>query len=148
MLVAAVLLSVRTSVGAVRLATAPARLALRLPIVGLRVQRQLDVMALQGRGARLALREALDEVLAGPLPETVADALVEHRVVQRLVSRLMADPELREALAAEMRSAVTAQGTSLATEVGDGVRTRTESFDLVLERKLRGLLRRPREEAP
>jgi hypothetical protein len=145
LLVATALLGVRTTLGAARLATAPARLALRAPLVGLRLQRQLDVLALQGRGARVALRQALDDVLAGPLPETVADALVEHKVVQRMASRLLADPEVREALAAELRSAVADQGTSLATEVGDGVRGRSESLDLVLERKLRGLLRRPRE---
>lgn len=163
LLVATALLGVRTTVGAVRLASTPARLALRTPFVGLRVQRRLDVMALQGRSARLAVRaqleelsdgaaladavkQALDRILAGPLPEIVADSLLEHRVLQRLMAKLLADPEVQEALAKEIKSAVADQGSSLATDVGEGVRARTESLDLVLERKLRGLLRRPRQE--
>ena len=157
------LLGVRTTVGAVRLASTPARLALRTPYIGLRVQRRLDIMALQGRSARLALlaqleeladgatlaeavKQALDRILGGPLPEIVADSLLEHRVLQRLMAKLLADPEVQEALAKEIKAAVADQGTSLATEVGDGMRGRTESLDLVLERKLRGLLRRPRQE--
>jgi hypothetical protein len=120
-------------------------------------------MALQGRSARLAVRaqleelsdgaaladavkQALDRILAGPLPEIVADSLLEHRVLQRLMAKLLADPEVQEALAKEIKSAVADQGSSLATDVGEGVRARTESLDLVLERKLRGLLRRPRQE--
>jgi uncharacterized RDD family membrane protein YckC len=42
----------------------------------------------------------LDHVLAGPLPEAVARSLVEHRVVRRVVSEMLATAELDETLAA------------------------------------------------
>jgi hypothetical protein len=163
--VAVVVAGARTTVGAARLAAAPARLALRTPVLGMAVRRRIDTAALQGRNVRLALRirldeladgaplagplrEALDRLFAGPLPEVVGDALVEHRVVQRILARVLADPELQETLSAELKAAMAQQGTTFAGEVGDGLRGRTESLDTALERTLRGWLRRPRQAEP
>ncbi len=42
---------------------------------------------------------AVDGVLAGPLPEALARSLVEHRVVERIVSEMLASGELQRVVA-------------------------------------------------
>ncbi len=46
--------------------------------------------------------DAIERSLAGPLPETLARSLVEHRVVERVVGELLASPEFRASLVAAL----------------------------------------------
>jgi uncharacterized RDD family membrane protein YckC len=45
-------------------------------------------MSIPARAARGPIERALDEMLAGPLPEALARSIVEHRVVERFVGEL------------------------------------------------------------
>lgn len=48
----------------------------------------LKLMSLPARAARGPAERALDQMLAGPLPEALARSMVEHRVVERFVGEL------------------------------------------------------------
>jgi uncharacterized RDD family membrane protein YckC len=79
--------------------------------------------ARSGRSALTGEAErAIDGVLAGPLPESAARSLVEHRVVERVVSEWLeavaADPEQRERLEQALLDAIGSRLTeSLALEL-------------------------------
>jgi uncharacterized RDD family membrane protein YckC len=133
------------------------------------------------------LERAIDGVLSGPLPEAVAESLVEHRVAQRVADVLLeridvdqaaasalesegAERLLRDVLASpalkrmlqspeferllgqvlaspQVRSALTRQSTSLATETVASVRRHAVGLDDAAERAPRRWLRRaPRPE--
>ena len=51
-------------------------------------------MSLPARVARGPAERALDEVLAGPLPEALARSIVEHRVIERFVGELARSGDL------------------------------------------------------
>lgn len=52
------------------------------------------LMSIPARAARGPAEKALDQVLAGPLPEAFAHSLVEHRVVERFVGELARSGDL------------------------------------------------------
>jgi hypothetical protein len=196
----------------------PGRVALRTPVVGHLMRRAAEDLAADGRRAESWARvriersieavlaapeveQALDRLLAGPLTDAVAHSLVEHRVVERVatqvvanadidivigsvldhevteqvVDRALASPGLQRLLVQVLESrlvneitervlespeldrvveyvatspqildAITRQTQSLAEEVVDDVRRRTQTADDVAERAVRGWLRRPR----
>jgi hypothetical protein len=135
----------------------------------------LDSGASRATVRRLAastlVREALDEALAGPLPEDVAERLAAHRVLERMANpllsaddelvaralgsrfahevtdQLLASDEFRQILAhvagsEDLRVALQAQSAGLADEVAEVVQERTMHVDDALERRARGFLRR------
>ena len=77
-----------------------------------------------------------------------ASADLAHQLLVGATDRALRGPELQRvvehvAASDEVRAALTAQSTSLAQELADGIRTRANSLDDVAERKARGWLRRP-----
>src|SRR4249919_673677 len=89
-------------IGAVpaRLVLAPARMVARSPRVGGAVRSGVDSVAESAGGVlETEVERAVDGVLAGPLPEAVARSLVEHRVVERVVSEVLASGELERMVA-------------------------------------------------
>lgn len=89
-----------------RLALQPAQLAVRVPVVGARLERAVDALAGDGRDAiadgrrRLEdlwcevltapeVERAADRVLAGPLTDAVARSVAEHRVVERVAVQVL-----------------------------------------------------------
>jgi len=110
--------------------------------------------------------ERLASELADDIEVDVAvNAALEHQTTQRLATAIIASPGLDRLLvqatdralrgpelqrviehvasSAEVRAALTAQSTSLAEEMAQGLRTRAENLDDVAERTVRGWLRRP-----
>jgi len=102
----------------------------------------------------------IDALLAGPLPEAVGRSLVEHQVVERVVSQMLEtsaakdgeqhleaitaqvvdSPAFKRALtdvlsSPEVRHALTAQTAGFGEEVTAGARTRLEGLDDRLPRK-------------
>jgi uncharacterized RDD family membrane protein YckC len=107
-----------------RVALMPLRVAARMPIVGSVFGRTAASLAAEGRAARgqafgrlevvagrvLSSPEvgrAVDEALAGPLPETVARSLVERHVVERVVEQIFERADVEAAIAAALDSAET-----------------------------------------
>jgi len=45
-------------------------------------------------------QDALDQTLAGPLPEALARSLIEHHVLERVLDELLASPEFRASIVA------------------------------------------------
>jgi len=154
-----VVFTARAGVAGLRLALAPARLLARAPgsaarnqrfaeagrAASERAQRRLEATVVGVLGSPAASR-VVDAALAGPLPETVARSVVDQRVVERLaadpelveatnhlVDRVIADPEferaVERAVAGPVRKALEHQATSLAEEVGMGLRHRARSLD-------------------
>jgi hypothetical protein len=96
-----------------------------------------------------ATQRLLEQVLSSPGLERMLVATLESRIVPELTDRLLRSPEMQAVLeyvmtSPELRRALTQQGSSLADEMVDGLRTRTESLDDRTERTVRGWLRRPR----
>jgi len=87
----------RLGVQAGRVAILPWRAAGRLAGAS-RVDRAAGVLGADGRAAsaqgRALIESAVDRTLAGPLPDTVAQKLVEHRVVERIVGDVMRQIDL------------------------------------------------------
>jgi uncharacterized RDD family membrane protein YckC len=71
----------------------------------------------QGAGDALepVAEKSVDRLLAGPLPEAVAQSIVRHHVLERVVSEIVASPEFRAAFTAALRDERTEE---LVAEVG------------------------------
>ena len=162
----------RTGLVAGRMMLRPARLVLRVPVLGGAVRGRADELAAGGARARAQARgallesEALDRLICDLLEHPRTEQLVEHvlsspgltrLVVQVLESRLIDDlteqvlrsPELERvveyvATSPQVLDAVSRQTRSMADEVAVNVRRRAESADDAAERTVRGWLRRPR----
>jgi hypothetical protein len=94
-------------------------------------------------------QRVLERALAGPAVERMMITVLESRLVPELTDHLLRSRELQVVLdhiarSPELRRALTDQGSSMAGEMADGLRDRTESLDDAAERTLRGWLRRPR----
>jgi len=98
-----------------RVALVPLRLGARMPIVGSVLDRTGSVLAAEGRAARVhafdrlevatahvlsspEVGRAVDNTLAGPLPETVARSLVERHVIERVVAQIFEHAEVETLL--------------------------------------------------
>jgi hypothetical protein len=114
--------SLRTAREGVWIALLPARVAARAPLIGPPLRRAGEDLEAEGRALRLWLRErlelvageliaapeverAIDRALAGPLTDTVARSLAEHRVVDRVAAHVAATADL-ERLAAQIATTV------------------------------------------
>ena len=96
-----------------------------------------------------AAQRLLERALSSPGLERLLVTMLESRIVPELTDRILRSPEMQAVLeyvatSPELRRALTQQGSSLADEMVDGLRTRTESLDEATERTVRGWLRRPR----
>jgi uncharacterized RDD family membrane protein YckC len=100
-----------------RLLVLPLRAFGRLPVAGPPIRRRTDGLAATGADARRRLEtaaeevlatpeagRAIDHVLAGPLPETLARSLVEQRVVERIVAEVLATADLEATVTATLES--------------------------------------------
>ncbi len=103
------------------------------------------------RSGRTALtgeaERAIDGVLAGPLPESVARSLVEHRVVERVASEWLeaveADPEQRERLEQALADAIRSRLTeSLALELVQSAAFKTALAEVLESPEVRHALTR------
>lgn len=65
----------------------------------------------QGAGDALepVAEKSVDRMLAGPLPEAIAQSLVRHHVLERVVSEVVASPEFRSAFTAALQDERTEQ---------------------------------------
>jgi uncharacterized RDD family membrane protein YckC len=65
----------------------------------------------QGAGDALepVAEKSVDRMLAGPLPEAIAQSLVRHHVLERVVSEIVASPEFRSAFTAALQDERTEQ---------------------------------------
>jgi hypothetical protein len=96
-----------------------------------------------------AAQRLLEQTLSSPGLERLLVTMLESRIVPELTDRILRSPEMQAVLeyvasSPELRRALTQQGSSLADEMVDGLRSRTESLDDRTERTVRGWLRRPR----
>ena len=117
------------------------------------------------------VERTMDHALEGPLTEALARSLAHHRVGERLAGELVAAGAIEHAVVAaleheeaerllrspemtaileyiatspEVRRVFQEQSTSLAGEMVDDVRSRSERLDSAAETTVRGWLRRPR----
>jgi uncharacterized RDD family membrane protein YckC len=117
---------VRAGAAAGRLALLPVRLAARVPLVGPAVRRAGETLSSDGLEARARSRERLeavagelvdapevertvDRALAGPLTDTFARSLAEHRVAERVAAEIAATPEFEQAVADALDHEATAR---------------------------------------
>jgi uncharacterized RDD family membrane protein YckC len=154
----------RAGAAAARLALLPARLLLNAPLVAREARASEARMRATGqdvveRGRQTlaaAAEDALDGALAGPAPETIARALADHRVLERIVEspafehalvdalrspaahrltdRVIESPELEQAIvrvgaSPAVRRAVARQTKGFADELGEALRRRAAGFD-------------------
>ena len=146
-----------------RVASWPVRAFAGAPIVAPLLRRRADGLAATGREARQLGRDRLehvaqgivgapeverlvDEALAGPLPEAVARAAVEHRLVERVIEqvdedtiqsviqRVLDSPEFEQALgqtlsSPQVRAALTHQTVGFGEDIANSVRDRTAAID-------------------
>jgi uncharacterized RDD family membrane protein YckC len=95
--VGVVVFGTRLGVRAGRVAILPLRIAGRLAGTS-RVDRATGVLGADGKAAsaqgRALVESAVDRTLAGPLPDQVAQKLVEHHVVERIVADVMKQIDL------------------------------------------------------
>jgi hypothetical protein len=94
----------------------------------------------------------LERALATPGLERMLVAILESRLVPEITDRILRSREMQSVLeyiatSPELRRALTEQSSSLADEMVDGLRSRTETLDETAERKIRSWLRRPRPAA-
>ena len=98
-----IVIGARIGVRAGRLALLPVRVVGRLPGTT-RVQRLAGAVGAEGRAAtargRGQVEAVVDRTLAGPLPETVAQMVVDHQLVERIVAEVLGQIQLDEAVAA------------------------------------------------
>jgi hypothetical protein len=92
---------------------------------------------------------AVDRALASPGLERLIRRVLESRLVDDVTEQVLASPEMERvvqhiATSPQVVAAVTQHTQTLAEEVVDDVRRRTQTFDDVTERTVRGWLRRPR----
>jgi uncharacterized RDD family membrane protein YckC len=95
--VGVVMFGTRLGVRAGRVAILPLRVAGRLAGAS-RVERATGVLGADGKAAsaqgRALVESAVDRTLAGPLPDQVAQKLVEHHVVERIVADVIQQIDL------------------------------------------------------
>jgi uncharacterized RDD family membrane protein YckC len=111
----------RAALAAGRLTLLPVRLAGRTPVVGSAMRRAGAELAVGGRDAQVRARRqaeaaagvvlaapevgrTVDRALAGPLTDSVAHSLAEHRVVDRIAPEVLASADFRDALAAALEN--------------------------------------------
>jgi hypothetical protein len=99
-----------------------------------------------------AAQRLVERALASPGLERLLVAVLDSRLVPELTDRILRSREMQTVLeyiatSPEVRRALTEQSSSLAEEMVDGIRTRTETLDDAAERTVRGWLRRPRPAA-
>lgn len=92
---------------------------------------------------------AVDRALASPGLERLVIRVLESRLVDDLTEQVLRSPEMERvvehiATSPQLLAAVTEQTQTLADEVVDDVRRRTQTVDAVAERTVRGWLHRPR----
>jgi hypothetical protein len=144
--------------GMQRLATEGAAVRERArTILEARAEEAIDWL-LAGRLPDAVARSAIEHQVAERIAEELAEqvdlevavtAALDSETTARIVQAVLASPAMQSTIAyvassPEVREALTAQSTTLAGEMVDGVRTRAETFDDVAERTVRGWLRRPR----
>ena len=162
----------RTGLVAGRMMLRPARLVLRVPVLGGAVRGRADELAVAGERARAQARvallesEALDRLICDLLEHPRTEQLVEHvlaspglerlvmqvlesRLIDELTEQVLRSPELERVwlLTASSTCGLLATNSttrSMADEVAVNVRRRAESADDAAERRVRGWLRRPR----
>jgi hypothetical protein len=93
--------------------------------------------------------QAVDRALASPGLERLVIRVLESRLVDDLTEQVLASPEMERVVehiagSPQVVAAVTQHTQTLAEEVVDDVRRRTQTIDDVTERTVRGWLRRPR----
>ena len=92
---------------------------------------------------------AVDRALASPGLERLVVRVLESRLVDDITEQVLRSPEMDRvvehiATSPQVIAAVTQHTQTLAEEVVDDVRRRTQTFDDVAERTVRGWIRRPR----
>jgi hypothetical protein len=92
---------------------------------------------------------AVDRALASPGLERLVIRVLESRLVDELTEQVLRSPEMERvvehiATSPQVVAAVTQHTQTLAEEVVDDVRRRTQTVDDIAERTVRGWLRRPR----
>ena len=158
---------VRTGAALGRLAFAPARVATRVPAV----RRMADDIAHEGALTRARIEAAAADLLADRLVSTVLEHELTERALERalaspgldrlvvqvldsrfadeLTERVLHSPEMDRvvqyvATSPQLVDAVTRHTQTLAEEMVEDVRRRSQSVDDLAERTVRGWLRRPR----
>ena len=91
----------------------------------------------------------LERALESPGLERLIVAMLDSRIVPELTERLLRSPEMTAILeyiatSPEVRRVFQEQSTSLAGEMVDDLRSRSERLDSAAETTVRGWLRRPR----
>jgi hypothetical protein len=94
-------------------------------------------------------QRAVDRALASPGLERLVTSVLESRLVDELTEKVLRSPEMERVVehiagSPQVVAAVTQHTQTLAEEVVDDVRRRTQTVDDVAERTIRGWLRRPR----
>lgn len=171
--VGAVVTGARAGIRAGRLAVLPLRVAVRLAGPA-RVDRATGALGADGKAASAQGRElvesAVDRALSGPLPDAIAQKLVEHHVIERIVAdvmreidldamvtevladertrehidRALANPELEKLAVSAVESRLTgrvAERLLASPEVQAAIARQTTSFGAQLLAKLRARLR-------
>ena len=105
----------RAGAAATRVVLAPVRLAARAPIVSSVLQRAGARLSSESQAARRQiettatelleapeLERTVDRVLAGPLPDSVAHSIGEHRVAERVAAGVLTTADLEAAVAAAL----------------------------------------------
>ena len=92
---------------------------------------------------------AVDRALASPGLERLVVRVLESRLVDDITEQVLRSPEMDRvvehiATSPQVIAAVTQHTQTLAEEVVDDVRRRTQTLDDVAERTVRGWIRRPR----
>ena len=114
--------------------------------------RRLGDLALAGLDAVLESRvaeEAVDRALASRLAEHTVDRVFDQeRLIDETVTRLLESQELwvlvdSIAKSPAVTEAIARQSVGFADQVAEGVRERTQSLDMRLERAARRMARRP-----
>ena len=145
----------RAGVAAGRVASLPVRVLARTPGVRPIVLELGERISEEGADTRARVRdrsEAATSTVSTPelerLIQSVLDGPLADVVARRLVDRMLAGPELDRVVehvvaSPALRAAVTQQGTTLAGEVAEQLRTRSTALDDRQEARARALVRRP-----
>ena len=96
--------------------------------------------------------QVIERALASAGLERLVVRVLESRLVDELTEQVLRSPELERvveyvATSPQILEAVSRQSRTLADEMASNVRRRAESADDVVERTVRGWLRRPRPQA-
>jgi hypothetical protein len=95
---------------------------------------------------------AVDRALASPGLERLVIRVLESRLVDEVTEQFLRSPEMERVIehiasSPQVLAAVTQHTQTLADEVVDDVRRRSQTVDDIAERTVRGWLRRPRPSA-